>query len=504
MSDLNRVLNMDKGGIKLARILGGVMKYKATAAILVAIFLIALFPISAMAAENYEFYIGDSVEEVVATVPGGGNPRISGALPQGLSVNYRKSGENGVYTLVGSPSSAGSYQFDIQVMDEGQASVLETVSLRVTIREAVQEPEIQSAALNGGTTGIYYSQTIRATGTQPLSFQVTQGSLPDGLTLNSSNGEISGTPSRSGTFRFQVTVSNEAGTVNAYFTIVIGEGEFSEPVILTQPQGTVMAVGEQGYFLSVTVEQPGAGETISYQWYTGQRDDIDAMKPISGAEASVYVPTQVPGSAFYCVKVTKTKGDESKSVYSNIVEVTFLENTVPVVAYDKNTVSVDPGEEFTVQAVVENEEDLDSTLLYQWYSSERNDPNGAIAITGATESTLTAIAGQAGTVTYYFCEVKYASADGYVTNFPSGVASVKVEVAGGEETAEPTQTPEETPAQSTGEQQTLKPSVTETPADDGQEDSGFPIWILIIGILLALAGAALIITMVIMDKKKHK
>ena len=57
--------------------------------------------------------------------------------------------------------------------------------------------------------GVAYSQTLAATGgVTPYSWAVVSGSLPAGLSLNSSTGEISGTPTAYGTSNFTVEVTD--------------------------------------------------------------------------------------------------------------------------------------------------------------------------------------------------------------------------------------------------------------------------------------------------------
>jgi hypothetical protein len=69
-------------------------------------------------------------------------------------------------------------------------------------------PSITTTSLPGGTQGSAYSQTLAATsGNAPLTWSVSAGSLPSGLSL-SSGGVISGTPSGSGTSNFTVQVSD--------------------------------------------------------------------------------------------------------------------------------------------------------------------------------------------------------------------------------------------------------------------------------------------------------
>jgi len=67
--------------------------------------------------------------------------------------------------------------------------------------------------LQGGIASIAYSETISVQGgSAPYSFTTSSGSVPTGLTLNSSTGVISGTPTVPGTFPFTVKVTD----ANAY------------------------------------------------------------------------------------------------------------------------------------------------------------------------------------------------------------------------------------------------------------------------------------------------
>jgi len=57
----------------------------------------------------------------------------------------------------------------------------------------------------------YDSFVIVTGGTGPYTFAVTSGSLPTGLSLNASTGEITGTPSATGPFSFTITVTDSTG-----------------------------------------------------------------------------------------------------------------------------------------------------------------------------------------------------------------------------------------------------------------------------------------------------
>jgi len=73
---------------------------------------------------------------------------------------------------------------------------------------------ITTASLPGGSIGSPYSATLQATGgTTPYSWAITTGALPIGLTLNSSTGVISGTPTAAGTASLSVTCTDATGTL---------------------------------------------------------------------------------------------------------------------------------------------------------------------------------------------------------------------------------------------------------------------------------------------------
>ena len=71
-------------------------------------------------------------------------------------------------------------------------------------------PTITTTSLPNGAVGTAYSYALTATGTAPVTWSVTVGALPAGLTL-AANGVISGTPTAVGTFDFTVRAANNHG-----------------------------------------------------------------------------------------------------------------------------------------------------------------------------------------------------------------------------------------------------------------------------------------------------
>lgn len=65
-----------------------------------------------------------------------------------------------------------------------------------------------------GVVGLAYSHTFPSGGgVPPTTFSVVSGSLPSGLTLNSSTGVLSGTPSAAGAFVFTIQAADSMGAV---------------------------------------------------------------------------------------------------------------------------------------------------------------------------------------------------------------------------------------------------------------------------------------------------
>lgn len=116
----------------------------------------------------------------------------------------------------GASLNAGNYNVIVDggTLDESLAN-----SLGDRVKYA---PTITTTDLPNGTVGTAYNQTLIADGTAPITWSVTGGDLPDGLSLNESTGEISGTPTTADTYNFTVTATNDAGSDDKKFTLTIG------------------------------------------------------------------------------------------------------------------------------------------------------------------------------------------------------------------------------------------------------------------------------------------
>ena len=128
----------------------------------------------------------------------------SGALPSGLTLG------SSTGTISGTPTALGVFTPTVTATNAGGAN---SKQLSLTVNAPPTPPSIVTTSpLPAALTGAAYSQTLSATGTTPMTWTVTGGALPSGLTLGSSTGTISGTPAVMGTVAFTVTVTNAVGS----------------------------------------------------------------------------------------------------------------------------------------------------------------------------------------------------------------------------------------------------------------------------------------------------
>jgi len=149
----------------------------------------------------------------------------SGSLPPGLALTspYAASGDNNSQ-LSGTPTTAGTYTFTMQVSDYDGQQVTQQFSLTV-------DPPLQitPTTLPAGTVGVKYSLDLPAQGgAPPYTWSVVDNinELPPGFTLDTTapgfNNVLTGTPTQTGTFSFPMQVQDsQDNTVSGTLTITI-------------------------------------------------------------------------------------------------------------------------------------------------------------------------------------------------------------------------------------------------------------------------------------------
>lgn len=105
-------------------------------------------------------------------------------------------------------------------------------------------PSITTASLPEGKANEEYATSLSANGSEPITWNVTDGNLPTGLNL-STNGKITGIPTAPGDYVFTVTASNDAGSVSKELTIHVKD---VDPIYSIQNSGDIsFADALEGY-----------------------------------------------------------------------------------------------------------------------------------------------------------------------------------------------------------------------------------------------------------------
>jgi len=148
--------------------------------------------------------VGVAYSQIMAAI-GGTGPYIwsvsSGTLPSWAMLDSSSG------AITGTPTTTGTSGFTVKVT--GNNGTKATASLSITINSA---PTITTASLPDGEVRVAYSQILAANGgTGPYTWSVISGSLPAGLSLDSSTGAITGTPTADGTDNFTIKVADSVG-----------------------------------------------------------------------------------------------------------------------------------------------------------------------------------------------------------------------------------------------------------------------------------------------------
>jgi hypothetical protein len=141
---------------------------------------------------------------------------FSGTLPAGVTLD----GNTGI--IAGTPTAAGKSSFVVEMKDSEATPVAVQAPFSITVHPQLV---ITTGALPIGLQNTAYQATVAGSGgVAPYSWSVVSGSLPTGVTLNSSTGTIAGTPTSAGTLSFTVQAQDsqtKPATAQASLSITI-------------------------------------------------------------------------------------------------------------------------------------------------------------------------------------------------------------------------------------------------------------------------------------------
>ncbi len=129
---------------------------------------------------------------------------LNGTLPPGLNLDTNSGLISGTPTMPGN-----DYTFNVQVTDSESPAQAAVRQLSITVNSTLSQLTITTTTLPNGSQNSPYNANLAASGgVTPYTWSISSGTLPTGLTLNSSTGAITGTPRGAGVSNFTVKVTD--------------------------------------------------------------------------------------------------------------------------------------------------------------------------------------------------------------------------------------------------------------------------------------------------------
>ena len=229
------------------------------------------FPTELNAAQS-RYRAAQALYQQIAGEAQGTAPTISsiGVTPGASSVS---AGNTQPFTATGTYSDGSSLNISGQVVWTSSNSTVATVNPRGLVLAVSNGTSVISATMSGvtgsttitvqtnplvittqwlagGTTGVSYSAAMAATGgTLPYTWSVVAGSLPTGLSLNSTTGGFTGTPTTPGSYSFTVQAADTSSpqqTATVALSIVIGSSGAGPCPCTIWPSTSVPGIPDSG------------------------------------------------------------------------------------------------------------------------------------------------------------------------------------------------------------------------------------------------------------------
>ena len=182
---------------------------------------------------------GVSLDESSITLDVGGNQTLTATVTPEDATNkkVRWSSDNEAVATVSEDGVVTAMAGGTAVITATTHDGLFTATCTVTVNAPDAAPSITTSSLPDGKVGEAYSHTLTATGTAPITWSISNGTLPDGLKLTGNTGEISGTPTAEGTATFTVKATNSAGSNTKELSITITKAAPAEHTITVTTEG---------------------------------------------------------------------------------------------------------------------------------------------------------------------------------------------------------------------------------------------------------------------------
>ena len=210
-------------------------------------------------------------QQFTATVTGTGNTGVTWSATQGTISG------SGLYTA---PVVTKNTSASVTATSVADKTATASASVTITPPGNPGPPVITTTSLPSATAGVAYSATLGVSGGKaPFQWSMSAGTLPTGLSLNTSSGVISGTTKQTGTFNFTPKVTDSASQSDTQALALTvssqGNGGFDGPAELprvylqttlanTPTPGKTTLVSAGGDFQGA-LNSASCGDTIELQ-----------------------------------------------------------------------------------------------------------------------------------------------------------------------------------------------------------------------------------------------
>ncbi len=281
-------------------------------------------------------------------------------LPNGMSIN------SATGVISGMPGAAGTYGFTVYVRDSGNPQQTASQSLAITVNPALS---ITTTALVPATATVgtaYTAQALAATGGQ-TPYTWSAFNLPNGMSINSATGVISGTPGAAGTFNFTVTLQdsgNPQQTTSQSLAITVN------PALSITTRALVPATATVGMAYTAQAVAASGGQT-PYTWSASNLPNGVSINSATGVISGTPAAAGIYGFTVY----VRDSGNPQQIASQSLAITVNPALSITTRALVPATATV--GMAYTAQAVAAS----GGQTPYTWSAS--NLPNG-VSINSAT------------------------------------------------------------------------------------------------------------------------
>lgn len=203
----------------------------------------------------------------------------------------------------------------VAAISGGTGVVIDNVQFNGTVSTGGTPPVITSALTASGTVGEAFSYQISAT-ESPTSYDASP--LPNGLSVNTTTGLISGTPTAAGATVTSISATNASGTGSANLTITISEAT-TAPSFTTHPSNLTITAGGNASFTVAASGNPAP--TFTWQYNSG-----GGWTALGAALGSATVSGQTTASVTLTGVPSSLTGYQFRALASNSVQANVASN----------------------------------------------------------------------------------------------------------------------------------------------------------------------------------